>query len=669
VIATYRLQLGPHLDFHGARALVPYLRDLGVSHLHLSPIYQARPGSTHGYDVVDPGRVSEDLGGEEAFRELCASGLGVVLDVVPNHMAADARNPYWSDPEQRQRFFDLDPVSGRHRRFFDVDDLAGVRQEDARVFDATHSLVLELLRDGLVYGLRIDHPDGLADPAGYLARLRTEGARHVWVEKILEPGEPLRNWPVEGTTGYDFLTLVDGCFVDPAGEATLTDLYRELTGEGREFWEVALEAKLQQAETAFRPEVERLRRELDYPDLAWALAVFPVYRTYVEPWNGAVAQEDQEAIAAARLPRPLERVLLLQDGGHEGFVTRFQQTTGPVMAKGVEDTAFYRYNRLIALNEVGGDPGRFARSVDELHAANLERGRRFPRTLLATSTHDAKRSSDVRARIAVLAELADEWRDRVLRFRAANDRLRRDGAPDANEEYLIYQSLLGAWPLSVDRLVGFVTKALREAKINSSWVAVNEAWESRVVDFCRRLYEHRPFLDEFVPFARRVAEAGERAALGRVLLKLASPGVPDLYQGDELWYLALVDPDNRRPVDWPRRAALLSRLRSAGLWGRETAKLALVVRGLELRARRPRAFEGPYMPLEAGQDTFAFARGEEVLAATPLRARTVDPELGLPSGLAGRWRHVVTGAEVELGPRPRLHELLTGFPVALLERC
>ena len=305
---------------------------------------QARRGSTHGYDVADPRRVSEELGGEVELRALCEAGLGVVLDVVPNHMAATEENPFWRDPELRPRFFDVDEETGLHRRFFDIGDLAAVRVEDPEVFEATHEVLLRLAAEGLVDGVRIDHPDGLADPRGYLERLRAEGVGRVWIEKILEPGEALRDWPVEGTTGYEFAADAQALFVDRAGEATLT----ELAGEPRAWHVVAAEAKLEQARTTFEPEVERLRRLCDTPELEHALASLPVYRTYVEPWSGRVDEADRAAVAG--LPDDLRRVLLLEERGHDEFVTRFQQTTGAVMAKGVEDTAFYRYVRLLALN-------------------------------------------------------------------------------------------------------------------------------------------------------------------------------------------------------------------------------------------------------------------------------------------------------------------------------
>ena len=302
--ATYRLQLGPGLGFREARELVPYLRDLGVSHLYLSPSLQARSGSTHGYDVVDPTRISEDLGGEDEFRALCSAaqeGLGVVLDIVPNHMAASDENPFWRDPLWRAKFFDLDWRTGAHRRFFDVGELAGVRMEDPEVWEVTHAKVVELAQKGLIDGVRIDHPDGLANPRRYLERLREAGIERLWVEKILEPGERLRpEWPVEGTTGYEFLNDVTALFVDPAGEEPLTRLYEDLTGERRPFGEVAAEAKLEQARTTFADEVAQLAAKLPFDaDLEWALASFHVYRTYVEPDAGLVTAEDRAAIEAA----------------------------------------------------------------------------------------------------------------------------------------------------------------------------------------------------------------------------------------------------------------------------------------------------------------------------------------------------------------------------------
>jgi (1->4)-alpha-D-glucan 1-alpha-D-glucosylmutase len=475
--ATYRLQLGPQLDFAGARALVPYLRDLGISHLYLSPVTEARAGSTHGYDVVDPTSVSEALGGEDELRRLCGAGLGVVLDVVPNHMAAGEENPFWRDPLMRAKFFDLDWRTGQSRRFFDIGELAGVRIEDPEVFEVVSAKVVQLVREGLVEGLRIDHPDGLTNPAQYLRRLRDSGVEHLWVEKILEPAEQLRDWPVEGTTGYEFLNDATALFVDPAAEVRLTALYQGVSGEGRSFDEIAAEAKLEQARVTFEPEVEwltaRLGEAAESLDLATALASFHVYRTYVDPDTGLVDGLDREAVRAARLPARLASILLLEERGHDAFVLRFQQTTPPVMAKGVEDTAFYRYHRLDALNEVGGSPARFSLPVDEFHAANLERARRFPRHLLASQTHDTKRSGDVRARLVALSWIPDEW-EAVVRG------VEIPSGVHPNDAYLVLQTVVGAWPLTRERLDAYLEKALREGKQRSNWLDPDERYERGV---------------------------------------------------------------------------------------------------------------------------------------------------------------------------------------------
>jgi (1->4)-alpha-D-glucan 1-alpha-D-glucosylmutase len=628
VIATYRLQLTPDFGFADAHAVVPYLRDLGISHLYLSPVMQAGSGSTHGYDVVDPTRVSDALGGEDALRALCSAGLDVILDVVPNHMAASDENPFWRDPERRRKFFDWDEESGWYRRFFTIDDLAGVRVEDPWVFEATHAKVFELIEDGLVQGLRIDHPDGLADPRGYLERLPRVP---VWVEKILEPGEQLRDWPIEGTTGYEFANDVTALFVDPAGEEPLTTLYAELTGETRSFAEVAGEAKLELARTDFQREFARLRSLLHHPRLEEAAASLPVYRTYVEPWSGRVEEADREALAG--VAAELRRVLLLEERGDPEFVVRFQQTTGPVMAKGVEDTAFYRWLRLTALNEVGGDPDRFSLSVEEFHEANLEREARFPRHLLATQTHDTKRSGDVRARIVALAGMADEWAAHVRRWRRLDD---------PNEDYLLWQTLIGAWPIERERVEAYMEKALREAKLNTNWIEPDEAHETRVRVAIAGVYDDLP--QGFEEFTSRVAEAGRRISLAMTLLKLTVPGVPDIYQGDELETLSLVDPDNRRPVDFELRRRLLA---SAA----PPAKLRLVREALALHEL------GPYEPIDAGPSVCAFRRGEDVAVAAVVHGS--GGTVRLPPG---SWRDRLTGAAVE-------DEVEVGdSPIALIQR-
>jgi (1->4)-alpha-D-glucan 1-alpha-D-glucosylmutase len=643
--ATYRLQLTPEFGFDAARELVPYLRDLGNSHLYLSPSLQARKGSTHGYDVVDPGRISEDLGGERAFRALAqaanGAGMGLVLDVVPNHMATDEANRFWADPGLRERFFDVDPVTGRHRRFFDVDELAGVRVERDEVFQATHGLVLALVREGLVDGLRIDHPDGLADPAGYLRRLRAGGARRIWVEKILASTERLPGeWPVSGTVGYEFLNDACGLFIDRAAEPILTVLWEELSGDRRPFGAYALEAKLEQAMTTFTPEVERLARAgsgsagaeavgghaPSVEALTWALAELPVYRTYEPPSAGA-------------------------------FITRFQQTSPAIMAKGVEDTAFYRFGRLLALNDVGGAPGRFGLSVEDFHAAAAERAAAHPEALLSTMTHDAKRSTDTRARMVALTQVPEEWAvlARRLLDASASHCTVVDGreAPDLSERYFILQTLVGVWPIEPERLDTYLEKALREAKRNTSWVEQNDEWEDAVKRYARALIEDQAFLASFEPFMVGIAARGAMIVLGWLALKLTAPGIPDTYQGDELELRALVDPDNRRPVDWALRRELLSRLQGGGrpAGSLDEQKLWLMARLLGLRARRPELFLGAsYEPLDAGPAACAYLRGGGLLTVVRLpRAGVPAASSSVVRGLpGGRWREVLTGEERSL---------------------
>jgi (1->4)-alpha-D-glucan 1-alpha-D-glucosylmutase len=705
---TYRLQLGPNLNFEHARELVPYLKELGVSHVYLSPSFKARPGSTHGYDVIDPTKVSEALGGEEGLRALAEAGLGVILDVVPNHMAGVEENHYWADPELRRKYFDIDEATGRWRRFFDIDELAGVRQEDPEVFAETHKLPLRLVAEGVVDGLRVDHPDGLADPAGYLERLRDGGAERVWVEKILESTEELRDWPVTGTVGYEFLNDAAALFVDPAGEVPLTELYGDLTGERRPFAALAAEAKLEQAKGSFAPEVERLRRVEDVPDLERSLASLPIYRTYADPGvrtspssvrESANAPEvdpaDREAIDVARhrgMSDAVAERLTLDAGAPAEFVTRFQQTTPAITAKGVEDTAFYRDVRLLALNEVGGDPGRFSLSVEDFHARCAERARRFPGNLLITQTHDTKRSGDSRARIGALAEIAGEWAAEVRRWFELAAPLRTEvggrAAPDPTEEYLIYQTIVGVWPASTRRLEEYVRKALREAKRNTNWVEPDEEWEDAVLAFCRGLYEPGELHDRVEAFVERHAPRGERAAVGQLLLKLTTPGVPDVYQGDELWALSMVDPDNRRRVDFDARREALAALDAGAAVDRSNVKMHLIRRALALRARRPDPFAGAYRPLVADGPLCAFTRGDdEILAVAAVRegasgARSTSLDAGtgatfcLPAGATGQWRDVLSGSgpdgggrTLDLGPEVCFDQVcLPGWPIALLER-
>ena len=661
--ATYRLQLTPQFGFAAAAELIPYLRDLGISHLYLSPSLQARAGSTHGYDVINPTHISYELGGERGFRELAAqvqgAGMGIVLDIVPNHMATDAANPFWTNPELRPRFFDIDPATGLHRRFFDVDDLAGVRVERTDVFTTTHSLILSLIDEGLVDGLRIDHPDGLADPGGYLRRLRRGRSHHIWVEKILASTESLpADWPISGTVGYEFLNDVCGLFVDPSAEPVFTDLWNDMSGDPRPFGAYALEAKLEQALTTFMPEAERLvredraERELDpsrppAPDaeaLAWALSALPVYRTYDPPSAGP-------------------------------FITRFQQTTPAIMAKGVEDTAFYRYGRLLASNDVGGDPGRFGVDVDDFHAGNAQRAMRHPQALLATMTHDAKRSLDTRARIAVLSQIPERWASLARKWLGSSMRYCQEVeghvAPDRQERYFILQTLIGVWPIEPERLDDYLEKALREAKRNSNWIEPREQYEQVVKRYARGLVADADFRAEFEDFLQEIGERTLRTTLGQLALKLTAPGVPDTYQGDELEFRALVDPDNRRPVDWELRRERLDHLLGGGRPGGDLSdhKLWMTAQLLGLRARRPEIFNDSYVRLEAGPGACVFMRGVGLLVAVALPRASAEPDPVVrwvwPGG-SWRGRDVLIGNEIEVKesvPLSRMIDPATGVGV------
>jgi (1->4)-alpha-D-glucan 1-alpha-D-glucosylmutase len=657
-----------------------------------------------------------------------------------------------------------------YRRFFSINDLAGIRTEDEEVFEATHRLVLDLLRRGEVTGLRIDHPDGLYDPAGYFRRLQeaaaealgTSGSPAVYVlaEKILAHHEGLpEDWPISGTTGYEFTNLVNGVFVNAAGEAGMDRAYRRFLGRSLDFEEILYSSKRFIMRSALASELNVLsrrllriseygRRSFDFTinvlrdALSEIVAAFPVYRTYITA--AGVSESDRRYVdwAAARAKKRstaadtsafdfIRDVLLLESGGPEEyrgmvvhFVMKFQQYTGPMMAKGMEDTALYIYNRLISLNEVGGEPERFGVSVSAFHHLNGERMRRWPNSMLSTSTHDTKRSEDVRARVNVLSEIPNQWRGQLIRWARTNRSRRRetDGgvAPSRNDEYLLYQTLVGAWPLGElderglaelrERILAYMEKAIREAQVHTSWINVNEEYEVAIVGFVEALLspaENNLFLEEFAPFARRVSRLGALNSLSQTLLKLTAPGVPDIYQGNELWDFSLVDPDNRRPVDYSLREKLLAGLKAldegslaAGArslldgWEDGRPKLHLTRRALALRNERPELFErGEYVPLEAegerADHLVAFARrlGEEAaISVSPrLYASLTDdsgPLLPDPETWAGTrievpelpgadYRNVLTGEVVRAEERNgRLllpaTDLLKSFPVALL---
>ena len=860
--ATYRLQFHGGYKLQDALECVPYLDALGVSHVYASPLLMARPGSTHGYDVCQPGCINPELGTEADFEALISvlreRGMGLVLDIVPNHQGIGGReNPWWWDVLKHGRqsrfadYFDIDwespdarrhgkvllPVLGdtlervlerrelavareagevvvryfdrrfpvnplsllefgasseirleemhgdgqaldrllsrqhyelawwrqgdtdlNYRRFFTITDLVGMRVELPQVFAHTHQLILDWHRRGMLDGLRVDHPDGLRDPGAYLEQL-SRSAPRAWivVEKILEPGEELPSeWPVAGTTGYDFLGRLTAMFVDPAGERPLTDYYARFTGEVTEFATLVREKKRWILRERLGAEVARLTRILsgvisgDDQGLAFTTgelrdalvelaACVPVYRTYIRadepaengsktPEAGGAVERLREAdvavietaVGLARRESPelapalgfLGDLLLgrVRRGAGAEFVMRFQQLTGPAMAKGVEDTAFYCYNRFVALNEVGGDPAEFGVSVGKFHHACDRARQHWPHAMLASSTHDTKRSEDVRARLAVLSEMPERWASAVQRWSAMNERHRRSGWPDRNVEYHFYQTVVGAWPVSVDRALAYVQKAAREAGQHTNWIDPNTGYETALRDFVDQTLSDPGFISALEQFLAPLVGLGRLNALSQTLLKLTAPGVPDLYQGTEAWDLSLVDPDNRRPVDFAVRREALETIRRRIEQGELTAlasevlensadgriKLFVIHRILQYRRQQERLFrEGQYVPLAVtgsrSEHAGAFARtheGATVVVVVPrLVFRLADGRGGqthgaevwgdtgviLPRTQAGRQFHNVftdervvareEGAHVSL----RLADLFARFPVALGE--
>jgi (1->4)-alpha-D-glucan 1-alpha-D-glucosylmutase len=949
--STYRIQLNGRFTFDDARQIVDYLADLGIGACYTSPILKSRPGSLHGYDVIDHGVLNPEIGSLEKLRgfaeRLKDFGMGWILDIVPNHMCvADPANSQWSDvlengPSSPQAgFFDIDwnpprqnmahkvllPILGdqygrvlenqqirveyasgsfvaryydwsfplaprswlevlepalehvrqrlggsersvlelesiitalgylplrtetelkrirerqrekeivkrrlsalssecaavasgidaalrrvngdsgdparfdslerllgqqayrlsfwrvaadeiNYRRFFDVNELAAIRTEDPAVFEATHRLIFDLIRRDWITGLRVDHPDGLFDPARYFASLRagclpTLGRPKqpfvVFAEKILSGGEELRGeWPIEGTTGYGFLNQLNGLFVYPGSKRPFRTLYERVTGSRVSIPELVYDCKRLILRASMSSELNVLARRVDricqqhrhtrdftLDSLRFALreviACFPVYRTYitenaVEPdpedrrhidrsieeakkRNPATDRSIFDAIGSILLLDEPEGLTTEQRAERRLFVMRFQQLTGPVMAKGVEDTAFYRYYPLASLNEVGGDPDEFGITPRLFHRKNATGLRRWPRALLATSTHDTKRSEDVRARINALSEIPTQWYEAVRRWRQMNrdKKAKIDGAeaPDPNAEYLLYQTMLGVWPLArldagghaelVHRVQDYMDKALKEAKVHTSWVNPNQRYDRAVRDFVAAILdpaEQNAFCEEFREFLAPVARAGMYNSLSQLLLKIASPGVPDFYQGSESWDFSLVDPDNRRPVDFATRRAELAGLRESSrksqpaliaelLQKPEDGRIKLYVTccGLGLRRAYPDVFEsGSYYPVEIiggrNQHIVAFARqqGNRVVVAAAGRfflklSAGVGAPLGrevwgetaliLPGAVcAPEYKDVFTGAVLQPERRGVLWTLpaadvFSRLPIGLLE--
>jgi len=729
--STYRLQFSADTTFADAVELLPYLDALGVGALYTSPLLESGAGSNHGYDVVDPTRVSAERGGEEGRRALVAAvrahGLQFVLDIVPNHVGVDVPkvNPWWWDVLRHGRgseyagHFDIDwdagpvllpiladdtdgggaekavselslsddwtelryyehsvpvaPGTGggtaqevherqhyrlvswkrgaaelTYRRFFDVSTLAAVRVEIPGIFEATHREVLRWVADGDVDGIRVDHPDGLSDPGAYARRLRGAIGPDRWllVEKILGVGEEIPpSWPVDGTSGYEALREIQGVFVDPSGAGLLTQFAAEHTGAKISLHAAEHAARLEVAGTILAAEVGRIAASVPLPAAApeqdagpaaervraavtELLCGFPVYRSYLP--EGRVALDT--AVSVARTHRPdladvldtIYSAMLAEPGGE--LATRVQQTSGMVMAKGVEDTTFYRWNRFVALNEVGGDPSRFGVPPAEFHAALGAREASWPATMTTLSTHDTKRSEDVRARLAVLAEIPGEWTDLMRRWAAAHP------LPERSLELLAWQNLVGAWPISAERFAAYLGKAAKEAKLVTSHVEAVPEVDEAVQAWPAAVMADAPLVAELEEFVARISGPGRANSLGQKVLQIAGPGVPDVYQGTELFEYSLVDPDNRRRVDWATRRELLARLDDGWLPDIDAdgaAKLLVTVTALRLRRYRPELFSG-YRPLAAqgpaAAHAVAFARSPSLVAVATR----------LPVGLAAR---------------------------------
>jgi (1->4)-alpha-D-glucan 1-alpha-D-glucosylmutase len=627
--------------------------------------------------------------------------------------SVDALDEFLSQQYYRLAFWRTADQQLGYRRFFDVNTLIGLRVEREFVFDETHALILKWLKQGLLDGVRVDHPDGLRDPKQYFERLR-ERAPEAWIvgEKILEPGEWLReDWPVEGTSGYDFLNTTMGVLVNRDGLKKLGEHYTAFTGDDCDFPGVAHDKKIAVEMEALGSDVNRLttlfvdicesnrdQRDFTRAEIRRAIrevaACFSIYRTYVVPERNEIAAEDRKrierAIESAKRNRAdidsalfdfIRDVLTLKVIGktETEFVNRFQQFSAPVMAKGVEDTAYYCWNRLTAMNEVGGDPDCDGFSLEHFHEYQVRMQKTFPLTMTTLSTHDTKRSDDVRARMLVLSEIPDVFAEAVRKWSAQNAKFRNDQV-DTGTEWFLYQTLVGAWPISAERLREYMQKAMREAKVRTSWVANNVEYEGALNAYIDTIVGDAAFTEELEKFVGDIAYAGRVNSLTQTLLKYTAPGVPDLYQGTEVWDFSLVDPDNRRPVDYLKRVALLKEAQSlsaAQVMERSEdglPKLWVVHKSLLLRKEHPEWFgaDAEYVPLAAtgaeSDRVIAYRRGEHVLTVAPRWSHSApgwgETAIDVPQG---RWTNRLSGAEVG-GGRVLVSELLKDFPVALLTR-
>jgi (1->4)-alpha-D-glucan 1-alpha-D-glucosylmutase len=836
--STYRIQFRNGMTFDRAAALIPYLKRLGISHLYASPVFTATSGSTHGYDVTDANEIDPTIGGREGFdrmaQALKEAGLGLILDIVPNHMAASLENAWWRDVvengEQSRyaRYFDIDwsrrltlpflgdtfekvveagdititadPKTGKpafayyetfyplnpatyeerdvlgitdkariaelheqqpyrlmswrdaprdlsYRRFFEITGLAGVRVEDDAVFDDTHRLILDLVRTGVVDGLRVDHVDGLADPKAYLERLRREAGPecYITVEKILGEDESIAaDWPISGTTGYEFIAALSDVLVDGDKLEELNRLYASASGKSADMEAELRSAKLLMADNNFAGEVARLVKlageihkeagsdtslteDAIRAALRELLVAFPVYRTYgtmdsMPPEGRQMLQQVVDSVKRGNHASDLSALPFLtqalngdlpaslkQKAGT--FRSRFQQLTGPLMAKSVEDTLFFRHHALIALNEVGAEPLPRAFSLDRFHHEMQERLERQPDALSGTSTHDTKRGEDARARLYAISEAPQVWAEAVERWRRINAKSVKqldDGpAPDPAVEWMLYQALAGVWPTDLalgdaaglkaleERFLAYTEKALREAKLRSSWNEVNADYEDAVKAYAQRLLspDNDDFLSDFTATLRPFLRAGHVNSITQTLIKLTAPGVPDIYQGSEGFDLSLVDPDNRREPSFERLEKQLAEdvpLASTDEeeWQNGRLKQHVIASVLKCRGQVPDVFrKGQYVPLSTsgkrGRNVVAFARQHQDQALIVIAPRLVlealhdsagarsadwaETQVALPAGLAGkRYKDVFTGRSFDFGESAAVNWTFVDHPFAVL---
>jgi len=839
-LATYRVQLNRNFDFLKLKEIVPYLTKLGISHIYASPIFKARADSMHGYDIVDPTAISEELGGKVTFEDLCretaAYGLSWLQDIVPNHAAYSLENKRVFDVMQNglksryAKFFDVDwnypslilnrrtlvpflskelsecikqreislifdgfsfkvkygnlefPVNRRtnqellqeknieltikqynnssklltellskqyyllaywkeafkeinYRRFFDILDLIGLRMEKQDVFEETHQLIFDLLRTGKVSGLRVDHVDGVHNPEEYLQNLHRHSPNtYLIIEKILTDNETLpETWPIQGSTGYDFINYVNGLFVKQTNEASIDNIYKQFTKNTQDFNELLFDCKNTVVDNYFMGDINNIAhlinqtlQKLEYnqfnPEkitnaVTILITCFSVYRTYLNPKNPidkkgnfytALKQAKQRNPELTKELDVIEKLLQQCPNNKMALETlmKLQQFTSAIMAKGLEDTAFYRYCRLLSLNEVGGNPSKFGVSTEEYHKFNLVRQNNWPLTLNASSTHDTKRGEDARARLNVLSEIPQELEKHLLYWAENNTKhktiINGNPVPNHNEEYLIYQTLIGAYPPEdtetqefTSRAAVYVIKALREAKVHTSWLNPNMKYENATNRFIQDTLKDPQFLDTFLPFQKQIAFYGFINSLSQTLLKITCPGIPDFYQGAELLDLNMVDPDNRRPVDYQKRKHILGEISKIApsdakmLLNDYTigkAKLYLIFKALQVRRRLKALFEeGTYIPLTVEgtlkEQVVAFMRkkqGKFIVVVTPhfltgllnspysWKLNWEDTLVKLPVNTTSIWNKEFTDSRIHTSGLLSVDEVLGDFPVALL---